>query len=602
MSKSLAIGCTTLGTSLGSSTGCIRPGVSKSLAIGCITYRTGLGISTSCIRPAVSKSLAIGCATLGTSLGSSTCCSCPIVTRSLGFNSLSLSSEDFISEDCCVGSRTLIFTCRRNHFAESNRSGLCYFFFALGTLNSTCTSHCFEVLNIPFIGCIRPIVLATSLCISCNAIQTNLTVRKLYFICVFSAIQCYSNNFVTNSSRTTNRFCQRCCIIRCITNKLYLCHSGEGNDYFGRFIETRGIRKITNVRSRAAFFISKSKCSAHPYLQGGGIFSTLILSAKVNSSTYCFLSAASRANTINKVMFKSRDNLGICITTDRTIMSYRTFFSTSRIGCCRSVIMLTNLVCCYPTVLHLRSGIKSTDHTVNCDLITGYRLCFHSIVSNRTVFAIETVNNDAIAIFIFNVYVTVCQSIVAIVFGNSTCNVVLFTCIATACVKCTKCKSLLNGKNRICCGRNYTFANIALIIVIAIVMLTSSRSSGFSYRLATSITSLGYNTINTATKFCSSFSCSVLMCTNFAFCYCFYNESNTVNHCTVATGDCKTNCLCGCGVNSNFIVCTIIRLVAKYMSSSINFYSCSFCLVGSNENFYTGYIIRNSKAERTCLT
>ena len=140
-----------------------------------------------------------------------------------------------------------------------------------------------------------------------------------------------------------------------------------------------------------------------------------------------------------------------------------TVIITNVIAVCINVIALCGNVIGHPAILHLRSCVI-TDNTVNGDCVTCNRLNVHCIVSYRTVCTINTVNKNLIAVLVFNVHITV--SSVGNV-NDRTGNIVLVRGVIVLGVKCTECKSLLNGKNRICSGRNYCSA-VAVAHVVAV--------------------------------------------------------------------------------------------------------------------------------------
>ena len=152
---------------------------------------------------------------------------------------------------------------------------------------------------------------------------------------------------------------------------------------------------------------------------------------------------------------------------------------TNVIAVCINVIALCRNVLGHPTVLHLRSGVI-TDNTVNGDCVACNGLGFHSIISCISVCAIETVNKNLIAVLVLDVHITVSNV------GNvndCTGNIVLVSSIIILCIKCAKCKSLLNGKLGICRRRNYCSAVIiALVVTVCIGMFCAFRSTGTAYR------------------------------------------------------------------------------------------------------------------------
>ena len=199
-------------------------------------------------------------------------------------------------------------------------------------------------------------------------------------------------------------------------------------------------------------------------------------------------------------------SVGIAIITLSTGVRGITCICTSGICNLRCIAMFTGSVRNCPTVFYLRST-EITDNTVNGNCTTDGRLLIHFVVSYRTVCIVESVNINLIAIFIYNINITISR---VGHLNNFTSNVILIGSIVILCVKCTESKCLFNSKNRICFRRNYISATIADIIFCITGMFAGSRSGYDAYNTFTIRASYCNSTCNSTSNI-DCFSCSISM-------------------------------------------------------------------------------------------
>ena len=98
-----------------------------------------------------------------------------------------------------------------------------------------------------------------------------------------------------------------------------------------------------------------------------------------------------------------------------------------------------------PTVLNLRCTVILTNDTVNGDGIAYNGLNLHLIETNRTVCAVSAINVNGIAIFIYEIQVTVGG---VSDFLNNTCYIVLTCCVNVMLLRSTEFDSLFDCKSR----------------------------------------------------------------------------------------------------------------------------------------------------------